>query len=221
MLLGLPSANNECVTRGLPLRFINAESKNAFDYRSRVSDSESASIWQSLSFGANYKAAYRLSICSAGEDVIAPYLADKKAHLNEVVKSLNEKEETVYVLENSDAEDHVAKRFPNKTTKHVGNSLRPISVKVGVESLGLDDVIDSFTSSQMFDGRMIGEFHASLLFVYASTCQKKRTQSVWVSDFSRPMACPSSSTISSPRIFLACCWACFHAGAAFSTSRRP
>ena len=92
-----------------------ADSKNRFDYRKRVSDSESASMWQSLSFGANYKAAYCLSVCPAGEDVIGPYLADKKTHLKEVVKPLQEKEETIYVLKNSDAEDHVAKRFPNKT----------------------------------------------------------------------------------------------------------
>ena len=38
-----------------------ADSKNALDYRKRVSDPESASMWQSLSFGANYKAAYCLS----------------------------------------------------------------------------------------------------------------------------------------------------------------
>jgi len=38
-----------------------ADSKNARDYRSRVSDAESASMWQSLSFGANYKAAYCLA----------------------------------------------------------------------------------------------------------------------------------------------------------------
>src|SRR5256885_9865828 len=61
-----------------------AESKNAGDYRSRVSDAESASMWQSLSFGANYKAAYCLAVCPAGEDVIGPYLSDRKAHLKEV-----------------------------------------------------------------------------------------------------------------------------------------
>jgi len=54
-----------------------ADSKNRFDYRNRVSDSESALMWQSLSFGANYKAAYCLSVCPAGEDVIGPYLADR------------------------------------------------------------------------------------------------------------------------------------------------
>jgi ferredoxin len=105
-----------------------AGSKNHLDYRKRVSDTESASMWQSLSFGANYKAAYCMSVCPAGEDVIGPYLVDKKTHLKEVVKPLQEKDETIYVLKNSDAEDHVAKRFPNKKTKQVGNSLRPRSV---------------------------------------------------------------------------------------------
>ena len=105
-----------------------ADSKSRFDYRNRVTDSESASMWQSLSYGANYKAAYCLSVCPAGEDVIGPYLADKKNHLKEIVKPLQEKEETLYVLKNSDAEDYAAKRFPNKQTKHVGNGLRPTSI---------------------------------------------------------------------------------------------
>ncbi|WP_339908305.1 SCP2 sterol-binding domain-containing protein [Symmachiella dynata] len=105
-----------------------ADSKNRFDYRKRVNDSESASMWQSLSFGANYKAAYCLSVCPAGEDVIGPYLASKKTHLKEIVKPLQEKEETIYVLKNSDAEEYVAKRFPKKQTKYVGNSLRPGSI---------------------------------------------------------------------------------------------
>ncbi len=41
---------------------------------------------------------------------------------------LQEKAETIYVLKNSDAETHVAKRFRNKQIKHVGNSLRPTSI---------------------------------------------------------------------------------------------
>jgi Fe-S-cluster-containing hydrogenase component 2 len=107
-----------------------ADSKDARDYRSRVSDAESASMWQSLSYGANYKAAYCLAVCPAGEDVIEPFLTDRKAHLKEVVRPLQEKEETIYVTKNSDAEDHVAKRFPHKKIKHVGNTLRPNSIKV-------------------------------------------------------------------------------------------
>ena len=61
--------------------------------------------------------------------MIGPYLADKQTHLKENVRPLQEKEETVFVLKNSDAEEHVAKRFPYKRIQHVGNSLRPATIK--------------------------------------------------------------------------------------------
>jgi putative sterol carrier protein len=92
-------------------------------------------MWQSLSFGANYKAAYCLAVCPAGEDVIGPYLADRKTHLKEIVRPLQEKEETIYVTKNSDAEDHVAKRFPHKQVKHVGNSLWPNTLEVFLKGM--------------------------------------------------------------------------------------
>jgi len=114
-----------------------ADSDRPIDYRKKVSDAESASMWQSLSFGANYKAAYCLAVCPAGEDVIGPFLDDKKTYLKENVKPLQEKTETVYVLRNSEAEDHVAKRFPNKRAKHVGNSLRPRTVGQFLDGLPL------------------------------------------------------------------------------------
>src|SRR6476646_11097282 len=88
------------------------------------SGAETVSMWQSLSFGANYKAAYCMSVCPAGEDVIAPFLTDRKTYLEDVVKPFQEKEETIYVVPGSDAEEHVARRFPNKKTKRVGNGLR-------------------------------------------------------------------------------------------------
>jgi ferredoxin len=100
-----------------------ADSKSALDYRKKVSGAESVSMWQSLSFGANYKAAYCLSVCPAGEDVIAPFLTDRKEFLKEVLKPLQDKVETVYVVPGSDAEDHVARRFPHKKTKRVSNGL--------------------------------------------------------------------------------------------------
>ena len=106
-----------------------ADSKDALDYRKKVTDPESASMWQSLSFGPNYKAAYCLSVCPAGEDVIGPYLTNKAEHLREIVRPLQEKEETVYVVAGSDAEEHVARRFPHKTIKRVGNGLRPRSIQ--------------------------------------------------------------------------------------------
>src|SRR5438128_8747407 len=101
-----------------------AESKDAGDYRSRVSDAESASMWQSLSFGANYKAAYCLAVCPAGEDVIGPYLKDKAEFTKNVLRPLTQKEETIYVVKDSDAEQHVARRFPHKTIKRVNRGLR-------------------------------------------------------------------------------------------------
>jgi Fe-S-cluster-containing hydrogenase component 2 len=105
-----------------------ADSKNALEYRKRVSDSETASMWQSLSFGANYKAAYCLAVCPAGEDVIAPYLADKAKFTADIVKPLQQKQETIYVVAGSDAQQYVPKRFPHKKTQIVGG-IRPTTIK--------------------------------------------------------------------------------------------
>jgi Fe-S-cluster-containing hydrogenase component 2 len=106
-----------------------ASSKSALDYRKKVADEESASMWQSLSFGANYKAAYCMAVCPAGEDVIGPYLTNKAGHLKEVVRPLQEKAETVYVVAGSDAEEHVARRFPHKKAKRVNSGLRTRSIE--------------------------------------------------------------------------------------------
>lgn len=99
------------------------DSKNASDYRRRVTDPETASMWQSLSFGANYKSAYCMAVCPAGEEVLGPFLTDRPQYLQDVVRPLQEKEETVYVVPKSDAEEYVARRFPHKQIKRVGNSL--------------------------------------------------------------------------------------------------
>jgi Fe-S-cluster-containing hydrogenase component 2 len=102
-----------------------ADSDGAADYRSRVSDSESASMWQSLAFKPNYKAAYCMAVCPAGEDVILPYLADRKGFLKEIVRPLQHKEETIYAAHGSSTSSYVAKRFPHKTVKEVDNGLEP------------------------------------------------------------------------------------------------
>jgi NAD-dependent dihydropyrimidine dehydrogenase PreA subunit len=100
-----------------------ADSTSALDYRKKVSGAETVSMWQSLSFGANYKAAYCLSVCPAGEDVIGPFLTDRKEFLRDVVKPLQDKSETIYVVPGSDAEGFVARHFPHKKTKQVSNGL--------------------------------------------------------------------------------------------------
>src|SRR5437773_1902419 len=100
-----------------------ADASDAVDYRRRISESETASMWQSLSHGANYKSAYCMAVCPAGEDVIGPYLHDRQRHLREVVRPLQERAEPVYVVAGSDAEV-AAHKFKNKTIKPVGNGLR-------------------------------------------------------------------------------------------------
>jgi NAD-dependent dihydropyrimidine dehydrogenase PreA subunit len=100
-----------------------ADSTSALDYRKKVTGAETVSMWQSLSFGANYKAAYCLSVCPAGEDVIGPFLTDRKEFLRDVVKPLQDKSETIYVVPGSDAEGFVARHFPHKKTKQVSNGL--------------------------------------------------------------------------------------------------
>src|SRR5262245_46892538 len=105
-----------------------ADARDAFDYRRRISDSETSSMWQSLSHGANYKSAYCMAVCPAGEDVIGPYLHDKQRHLQEVVRPLQERAEPVYVVPGSDAEAIARRKFKNKTVKPVSNGLRSRSI---------------------------------------------------------------------------------------------
>ena len=48
-----------------------ADSRNGKDYRRKVKESETISKWQSLAYGPNYKAAYCMAVCPAGEDLIS------------------------------------------------------------------------------------------------------------------------------------------------------
>ena len=105
-----------------------ADARDAIDYRRRINEPETASMWQSLTYGANYKSAYCMAVCPAGEDVIGPYLRDKQRHLKEVVRPLQERPEPVYVVPGSDAEAVARRKFKNKTVKPVGNGLRARSI---------------------------------------------------------------------------------------------
>lgn len=106
------------------------ESRDAAGYRSRVSRSETNSVWQSLSFGPNYKAAYCMAVCPAGEDVIAPFLRKRKDFVAEVVRPLQEKVEPVYVVKGSDADAFVRKRYPHKKPRLVHNRFAVQSVEM-------------------------------------------------------------------------------------------
>jgi ferredoxin len=114
-----------------------ADSRSGLSYRQRVNEAETVSMWQSLSFGPNYKAAYCMAVCPAGEDVIGPYLASKKDFADEVMRPLQAKKEPVYVVPGSDAEAHVRKRYPHKTVRQVHGSLRQRTVAAFLRGLPL------------------------------------------------------------------------------------
>lgn len=106
-----------------------AESRDRHELRDRVPIAETASLWQSLSYKPSYKAAYCIAVCPAGEEVMRPFLEDRAAFLRSVVKPLTSKEEPVYVVAGSDAEEHVRRRFPHKRLRVVQSSLRPTSAR--------------------------------------------------------------------------------------------
>ncbi|MEW1740604.1 4Fe-4S binding protein [Nocardia beijingensis] len=112
-----------------------ADSADRVEYRERVTTGESFSMWQSLSFKPNYKAGYCMAVCPAGEDVIGAFLDDRKGHLAEVVRPLQNKSEPVYVLPGSAAEEHVTRRFPAKTPKPVTNGF-PDEVNTLLDQIG-------------------------------------------------------------------------------------
>jgi hypothetical protein len=104
------------------------ESKDALQYRKKVSDPETVSMWQGMTYGVSNKCSYCMAVCPAGEEMIGPYLEDRKAYMTSVVKPLQERADTVFVIPGSDAETYAARRFPQKVVKSVGNGLRPASV---------------------------------------------------------------------------------------------
>jgi ferredoxin len=114
-----------------------ADSKSARDYRQKINDAESASMWQSLSFSANYKSAYCQAVCPAGDDIIGHFLSDRKEFVHEVMKPLQDKSETVYVISGSDAEVNAARRFPHKAVKRVSSGIRSSSIRGFLSGLQL------------------------------------------------------------------------------------
>lgn len=105
-----------------------ANSRDGADYRRRVSASRSASTWQSLAFGPNYKAAYCMAVCPAGDEVIGPYWSDKRQFTNNVLRPLQTKVETVHVVPGSDAEAYTQGKYPHKKLQRVRGSLQPENI---------------------------------------------------------------------------------------------
>ncbi|MEE9495377.1 MAG: 4Fe-4S double cluster binding domain-containing protein, partial [Desulfobacterales bacterium] len=113
------------------------DSKGHADYRRRVSDRETISMWQHLAIGAQTRCDRCMAVCPAGEVAIGEYLHDRKAYTNQYLKKFRNMVETIYVVKGSDAEQHVQSNFPAKHAKIISNGIRPISVAMFLESLPL------------------------------------------------------------------------------------
>ena len=146
-----------------------AASGSRNELRAKVSDSESASMWQSLSFGANYKAAYCLAVCPAGEDVIAPWLENRKQFTEETLRPLQNKAEIIYAVPGSDAAEHVQRRFPHKT-------LRPVRGNLNVQTI---DSFLKYMSLQFQPGQSKG---LDAVYHFTFTGSEKRMATVTIRD---------------------------------------
>lgn len=122
-----------------------ADADSAEEYRTKFREPETVSLWQSLGFGPNYKAAYCMAVCPAGEDVIGPYLRDRRGYIDTYLRPLRERPEPVYVQSGTHAET-AANRNPAKEVRY-------IDYKVGLASV--DNAIRGL--QHMFDGQRLGE----------------------------------------------------------------
>ena len=139
------------------------DSKNHVEYRRRVSDSETISMWQHLAIGAQTRCDRCMAICPAGESAIGEYLDDRKSYSNQYLKKFSALKETIYAVKGSDAEQHVRSNFPDKQVKLISNGIRPSSAASFLTSLplafqpgqaeGLDAVYHfTFTGAEKLEG---------------------------------------------------------------------
>ena len=103
------------------------DAKDSKEFRKKSSDSENVSRWQSLSYGPQYKAAYCISVCPAGEDLVSVYRNDRKGWVENILKPLSNKKEPIYVGKDTYAEEY-ARKNPNKEVKVIRNIFRPNSI---------------------------------------------------------------------------------------------
>ncbi len=113
------------------------KSKSMPEYRKRVSDVETVSMWQNLSVGPQTRCDRCMAVCPAGEEAIGEFLTDRKGYTKRTVKQLRDKDEVVYVLPGSDAEAYVTEGFPNKRLARVSNGLYVNSVKAFMDNLAI------------------------------------------------------------------------------------
>ncbi len=129
------------------------ESEGVNQYRQRVTDFETLSMWQGLSTGVSNKCSYCMAACPAGDELVGEYLASKESYRERVLQPLRARTEPIYVLSGSDAEAHVKRHFPNKTSQPIRSGLRSRSVRQFLEALPL-----AFNRGQAGDLRATYEF---------------------------------------------------------------
>lgn len=98
---------------------VGASGGDVAAYRGRFRDSETASLWQSLMYGMDYKCGYCMAVCPAGEDVKPEYLGRKQDFMKEVFQPLKDRVEPVYAMAGSEAEARIGKN-PNKEFRPAG-----------------------------------------------------------------------------------------------------
>ncbi|MCP3899760.1 MAG: 4Fe-4S ferredoxin [Desulfobacteraceae bacterium] len=113
------------------------KSKSVKQYRKKVSDPETVSMWQSLSYGICNKSSYCMAACPAGKNNIGQYLSNKKEYIKTIVKPLQKNNEKVFVIPDSDAHAHVAKTYPHKELIIVDTGVRPSSITGFFDSMDL------------------------------------------------------------------------------------
>ena len=111
------------------------ESRTTAEYRQRISDAETFSMWQNLSIGGQTRCDRCMAVCPAGEDAIGEFLENRKEYITQYQKSFEHLPEVIYAVKGSDAEQHVLANFPDKTIKTISNGLRPTSIAMFFESL--------------------------------------------------------------------------------------
>jgi epoxyqueuosine reductase QueG len=104
-----------------------SDSRNSKEYRKRVGDQETISMWQSLSFGAGTKCDYCMAVCPAGIKQETSFKENRKDYLSTIAKPLQERKEKVFVIAGSDADYYVRSKQSNRHIQYVSNGIRPNS----------------------------------------------------------------------------------------------
>ena len=138
-------------------------SRSVKEYRRRVDDAETFSMWQNLSIGGQTRCDRCMAVCPAGQSAIGEFLEDRRSYLDRYLKPFREMPETIYAVKGADAESFVREQFPRKTVKTISNGMRPLSVAMFLASLprmfqagqsrGIDAVYHfSFTGDETAEG---------------------------------------------------------------------